>query len=557
MLAAFHGLPPEVHLYTRLGVPGSGADGTSDLDFLVVHPDLGLVIVEVADAGMEPAGEHWIQRQEDGTATPLNTTPGAVLAQKHYQLLRFLKGAGLPSVPPITRVLALPALPLKPGQSLGPDLPACRLLTREKLRHPFPALQEAVSGGRPWANWRALDQAAHSPMAPEAFQALLEVLTPVLLPPPALGELMAAEGEIPDAQAQALLDHLAHNFSQGRYRVRGAPGCGKSLLGRKVARLWAAEGRKVLVLASTRALACATRVALADLVRQHQAGVFTCQELAVQLLENAHALPSNLATGLPAALAKALPAIPERWDAVVLDEAQELEPGWLGPLLGLLRDPSRDPVLVLEDPARRRPGVTAALPGQPWHLDLCLRHGVGIRRAALQALPSCGWPLPAGEDGAVQVRTSSPGSWRHDLGQLMEELRKDGVEPGQVLVLAPHRLEPLGSSHGGSMGPWPIQAAPGWWENGSSDQVRFGTVQAFQGLEADIVIYLAPAYPHKDGARLRYSALSRARHRAIVLDQALEEPLRILGEDSQQAGRPFPRELTTANQDALLKSLRP
>jgi superfamily I DNA/RNA helicase len=126
-----------------------------------------------------------------------------------------------------------------------------------------------------------------------------------------------------------------------------------------------------------------------------------------------------------------------------------------------------------------------------------------------------------------------------------------------MLILAPHRMEPQAAGHGSPIGPWQINPAPAWWESGSADQVRLGTVQAFQGLEADIVVYLAPAYPHKEAARLRYCAMSRARQRVFVLDQALEEPLRRHEDGPQQVGRPFPKELTPANQAALLRSLRP
>lgn len=565
VLASLRRLPAEAHLFVHLGIPEGDGQGLGELDFLVLHPELGLVIVELPQPGMERSEDGWVRVREDGTRIAEVETPGAALARKQYLLLNFLKKAGLEVIPPITRILAVPDLPLKPGQSLGPDLPACRILTRAKLRQPFAALQEAVAGGRPWANWRALDEAAHASLGKEPLQALVEILTPVLLPQPHLAALMAAEGVVGDPEAQHMLDHLAHNFSQGRYRVRGAPGSGKSLLARKVTRLWAAEGRRVLVLASTRALAWATRTALDELVRNHQARVTTWEDLAVNLLEDARALPPSLSgLDLAAALARALPTIHERWDALVLDEAQDLEPGWMEPLLGLLGDPARDPVLVLEDPAQNRHGEASGLTGQPWRLDLSLRHGAAIRRATFQAMPACGWALPeeAGDPEALVSRPSSPATWRRDLGEILAGLQQDGLAASQVLILTPHPVAQLGIGHGHSIGPWQVNASAEWWE-GAPEQVRLGPVQAFKGLEADAVVYLAPAYRPKDGGRSRYGALSRARQRAIVLDQALEEPLRPHDADAsgERDRRPIPapslpRELAPAAAAALLASLR-
>jgi hypothetical protein len=350
VLASLRGLPPEAHLFIRLELPECGGE---ELDFLVLHPELGLVVVEVQEARAEPGLETPLEPQLEPSLER-----GSALARKQYQLQDYLKLTG--KVPPITRVLALPGLPVKPGQAMGPDLPAWRLVGQDKLRQPLQALREAVAGGRPWASWRGLDRDTHPDLTPDQVLALVERLTPLLLPLPALEELLAAEGGAQDAMG-TLFDHLAHNFSQGRYRVRGAAGSGKSLLGRKVVRLWAAEGRKVLVLASA-----AGGGMLEDLVQDRQALVATVRDLALGLLDGARALPPDGAD-LAAALGRAIPAIRVRWDALVLDDVQALEPGWVEPLLALLRDPARDPVLALEGPA---PGRSSdPMPGQLGRLD--------------------------------------------------------------------------------------------------------------------------------------------------------------------------------------------
>jgi hypothetical protein len=124
----------------------------------------------------------------------------------------------------------------------------------------------------------------------------------------------------------------------------------------------------------------------------------------------------------------------------------------------------------------------------------------------------------------VVFQRSSPETWKRDLEAQLEVLGSEGIGPDQVMILAPHRPESLGLKDGQRLGPWRLNAIRDWWEGDKADQVRMGTVYAFKGLEAEVVIYLAPAYRHSEGPRLAYTAYSRARHRLIVLEKAIQKP---------------------------------
>lgn len=536
VLAALRTLPPEAHVFVRLRILNAETNRDRELDFLVLHPELGLVIIEVKGKGVEPQGDHWVRRHGAGYAQRLDETPGEQMQEQQYTLFNYLKGEDVGFVPQITRVLAVPFLALDDdqGPGPGPDLPACRILTRDKLKNTFLSLRAAVTGGAPWETWQGSELARTHSIRPDMMRGLLDALTPRLLPPPSLADFMEGEGRLQDEQAQGLLDHLAQNFSRGRYHVTGAPGSGKSLLARTMTQLWVAEGRKVLVVAFNRALTYATQTALDSLVREDLVLVTTYHDLAATLLNDAGCTPEFRGADaffnhdLPTAFSAAIPELTYRWDALVVDEAQDLDPAWVRPLLGLLSDPERDPVLLLKDPAQSLYREGHHEIGQPWRLDLSLRQNPAIRRAACLAMPGCGWPLPEAveDDGAVCFERSSPESWKRDLAKQLEALQKEGLEPDQILILTPHRPETLGLKDGVVMGPWPLNAVADWWEDEKVGAVRCGTVYAFKGLEADVVIYLAPAYRHQDGPRLAYTAFSRARHRLIVLEKAIAEPVR-------------------------------
>ncbi|WP_286355367.1 AAA family ATPase [Geothrix oryzae] len=203
---------------------------------------------------------------------------------------------------------------------------------------------------------------------------LLEALSPQVMAPPPLAELLSSEGRLQDAMARQLLDHLASNFSRGRFHVSGGPGSGKSLLARQVARLWASEGRQVLLVAFNKALTYATQGMLDDLEKAGRANVFTYHDLAVTLLSAAERLPvcenesvffnEQLPCDLNALL-QTPEALPQRWDALVVDEAQDLDPEWVRPCWDSSAIRRGTPCCCWRIPPRACTGMRATTLGSP------------------------------------------------------------------------------------------------------------------------------------------------------------------------------------------------
>ena len=180
VLDAFRALPAETRVFVRVQLPDPEATGVLDLDLLVADHDLGLVIVNVLADGVERREGHWVCRTADGDCERLAISPADALQAQQNALFKFLKGAGLPFVPRITQVLALPLFPLEPGRALGPNLPACRLLTEEKLRNPYISLRLAVTGGKPWNEWSATPTASQFGIGGETMERLAGALGEVL-----------------------------------------------------------------------------------------------------------------------------------------------------------------------------------------------------------------------------------------------------------------------------------------------------------------------------------------------------------------------------------------
>lgn len=534
VLARLRVLPPGVHVFCRLKLLDETANRDRELDFLLLHPELGLVLIEVKGGRIAFDGQTW-SRVAAGGLEPMRESPGAQLDAQQYLLLNTLKRRSPGFMPQLTRFLALPHMDLE-GRDLGPDLPNLRILDKPKLARLPPALRAGVLGGLDAEAFAASERARYCRIPEARLPELVAALEPDLLPPPSLRETWAEEERLQDEAADTMLGHLAGNFAAGRFHLKGAPGSGKSLLGRRTAALWAAEGRKVLHIAYNRALVYATQTAMDQAGLTGRVDVATFHDFAVTQLHAAGLAPEAgddlqgfFDRRLPEMLAANLDRVPDLWDALVVDEAQDLEPAWVQTLTRLLREPDQDPVLLLEDPSQGLYRQVAHNIGVPWRLDLNLRQHPAIRRAVWEALPQCGWgpPPEAPADGALHAVRSRPETWKEDLRRVLQELAEAGVGPAQALILAPHHPErSLGLRHGQLLGPWRLNTQRDWWEGEVADFVRIGTVHAFKGLEADVVVYLAPSTVKPHHPRLRYAALSRARRKAVVLEKAIPEPER-------------------------------
>ena len=176
VLDAFRILPPETRVFVRVQVPDPEAPGGLELDFLVADPDLGLVLVHVLADGVEPRPGPWVGRNPAGEFATLAKGPADALQAQQNALFKFLKGVDLGFIPRITPVLALPLLDLEPGRALGSSLPACRLLTAEKLKNPYISLRLAVTGGKPWTEWSTTPLAGQFAIGGETLERLAGAL---------------------------------------------------------------------------------------------------------------------------------------------------------------------------------------------------------------------------------------------------------------------------------------------------------------------------------------------------------------------------------------------
>jgi len=294
-------------VHTESGWEGEG-------DFVVAIPDRGMLVVEVKTGAIEVRDGQWMQNGK-----LMGRAPREQAHSFAHLLLDKLAERGLENRPAFAIATAFPSCPFSNPPRHG-DLDGAVLGQQDLpyLREAFEAMRERLFVGRAPPRDRRWIDALHELWG--------ESWTPKL----ALGDRARLRDEelVPlDRQQLHVLDMVRKNQ---RCLVTGGPGTGKTLLACEMWRRLGARGARPALLCWTNALASALRASGID-------QAFTVRELAAELITEAGI---DLQEGAPPsawtadtwnevalhAAADALDLARARFDAVVVDEAQDLSP---------------------------------------------------------------------------------------------------------------------------------------------------------------------------------------------------------------------------------------
>lgn len=415
--ALARGLPPgwtawhSVRIRTRAGFLGEG-------DFVLAHPERGLLVLEVKGGRIEERDGRWTTN-----GVPL---PEAPLDQARDFLSKLVRRLAEQSCrPPAYGAAAwFPDTRLE-GQPSQDDLAGVVLGADE-----VGWLSEALPG----VVERALPRPV--PGAGRWMEAVHRLWGECWVPPLSLGARVRDLGErrfrLDEAQLLAL-DGLIGN---ARVLVHGPAGSGKTLLAAEAARRHAALGKRVLLLCFTRPL----QKWLAARLAPDGVEVHTVSGLAHSLAERPTGAPEEGAGYWSDLFLAASDTCEPCWDVVVVDEAQDLQTeAWLlvttlaeGKGLWAFHDeaqrfwPDRAPPLAEFDTTFRLgrgrrcpPGIdalAARCAGEPFD-EPAVRTAIADGTLRLLACPSA---------TAVPDR----------LGEEVDRLLSEGLSPGDVGIVS-------------------------------------------------------------------------------------------------------------------------
>jgi hypothetical protein len=308
-----------------------------------------------------------------------------------------------------------------------------------------------------------------------------------------------------------------------RVEVRVGAGSGKTFLAVEQARRLAASGQRVALVCYSHGLASyLKRITAKWPRRQRPAYVGEFHSLGVQwgALEGPDEALRTEATirfwehDLPRQMAELASGLDpgHRFDAVVVDEAQDFADSWWDPILASLRDDETGGIFVFSDEGQRvfdRYGAPP-VPLVPLLLDHNLRN---TRQIANTFQPLVDHPMRfLGGDGPdVKFVACTPDEAMDAGDDQIEMLLEQGWRPEDLALLTTGSRHPeqVARQADGSEAYW-----DSFWD---ADQVFYGHVLGFKGLERRAVVLVVNETSAFERSRERlYVGLSRARDQLVV-----------------------------------------
>jgi len=479
-----------------------------EVDFVLAIEGAGIACLEVKGGEVWHDGTGWWQRRR---GTEYRIHPVRQVREACYALRSFVEGDPRWSVarPRWDHLVVLPHTELPEDFAL-PQCPRWKVIDRTELPQLVSRVRQVL-----------LDQELERPLVDAAgIDRLRTVLGGRGLPQRDVVARALANDDTADALTEEQAVILGAIRLLNRVQVRGSAGSGKTFLALEQARRLADAGQRVALLCYSRGLASYLKRITANWPRrQRPAYVGEFHRLGVQwgapdgpdgsVAESVfweHDLPHQMA-----GLADDLPD-GQRFDAVVVDEAQDFADTWWDPLLAALRDPDDGGLFVFSDEGQRvfdRQG-TPPVPLVSLVLDRNLRN---TRQIATTFQPLVDHPIRfLGADGPDVTFVACNPTEAMEVGDdQVEALLEEGWRPEDIALLA------TGSRHPEQKARQDDGYDAYWASFWDVEQVFYGHVLGFKGLERRAVVLVVDTKGPVERARERlYVGLSRARDRLVV-----------------------------------------
>jgi superfamily I DNA/RNA helicase len=353
---------------------------------------------------------------------------------------------------------------------------------------------------------------------------LRELLAPQVVIPVTLADEFAEEEE------QLVLLTLEQSMLMNRYArakrmvVTGCAGSGKTMLAVERARRLARDGQTVLFVCFNKAL----RKFLADRHPIEGVSYFTFHGLCLHLAGRAgvelpsypkdKAPPEFFEDELPEALIDSTTRMGGIYDAILVDEAQDLHNHWLDALLSTLKDEEDGSAWLFMDDNQRVYDAILDVPKDflPFDLPVNCRNTQAIHRQVMQLYKGAVEPSVIGPPGRDPEFLASKDQAKAVADVLEYLCVKEGVPPQDVVVLSSH----------GSRNSKVYRDMRGRYElteklGELGDKVFFSSIRAFKGLESPVVVLCEPEdLDDMSRDQQLYVGISRAKNHCVVVAPA-------------------------------------
>ena len=524
-------LPDPFQAFHSITWVGQGNRTVGEIDFLIAHPDYGVLVLEVkgGDITVEREGNRniWYSRDYYGNIHEIGD-PCQQGERNRRELGEYLR-RNLDTKR--YKYAVFPAVAV-PDSQVDKDIRMdCRASMFIDHRHLDDLPDRLLSIFKYWqyhadANNQTMDGQL-------AIDALVDALVPTRKLRPRIGDVFERERvkieELTQQQFRVLNSLRRHR----RAVIVGGAGTGKTMLAMEKAQQLAEDDMRVLFLAYNRNIVSWIDRNLSDeriTVSTYHSLTGTLQKDA-GLHRNRDLDWDTFTSRAPDLLLEAAEAIrltaPEKlWDAIIIDEAQDFEDAMWIPIPDLLKDPENGILYIFFDDNQRLYTQISNIPmdTQPFYLtDNCRNtqriHTTMIPYAVTDDEIYCDGPQ--GRDVEI-IPVADKQSEQKELQSVLHRLvQKENIRPEDIIVLTPlsdrYSVWKSDLILGNFALTWDMQTE-------MNMAIRVCTIYSFKGLESAVVILTELDKLRTDiASQLLYVGLSRARHHAIVLGE-LPEP---------------------------------
>lgn len=483
-----------------------------EIDFVVGIEGAGILCVEVKGGEVWHNGTDWLQRNRGGHVKTIH--PVRQAREACYALREFIEAD-----PRWTQgrlrwdhVIVLPDSQVDRGFGL-PECPRWKVIDRDELSSLVPLLRNIVLQ-------QELDRPELSGTAIEQLQTALSGR--------GLPQRDVVARALENENAADILNHQQAVILDAirllpRVEIRGGAGSGKTFLAMEQARRLAADGLRVALICYSHGLASFLKRITATWPRRqrpdyvgefHSLGMGWGAPQGPDENERTEETSRFFEHELPAAMKDLAAGLPDgqRFDAIVIDEAQDFADSWWEPVLAALRDPDTGGLYVFIDEGQRvfdRVG-TPPVALVPLILDNNIRNTRQIAKA-FQPLVDHPMRFLGGEGPEVRFVPCTREDALNAGDDQVEMLLDEGWRPEDVALLT------TGSRHPEQVERQAVGTEAYWDSFWDAEQVFYGHVLGFKGLERRAIVLVVndKAAFERSPERL-YVGLSRARDQLVV-----------------------------------------
>lgn len=496
-------LPDNAHLIHGQRISADGQE--VEIDLLVIWPGFGTAVLEVKGGIVSLEEGRWMQsgaRKTHGIESPIVQAQRAKHTLVDYMQRRL--GAGIGAC---VHMAVFPYTHLPATWSV-PDAPRDLVVDATQL--------DGVVG---WIVAALRAHAHHPPIGEASAHIAVQQLRRTeraIVNHQLMADMLEDKGNLLTAEQERVVELLQY---QHRAELIGGAGSGKTNLAILKARAFAREGRRTALMCYSRGLARHFQLLAATWpVRERPAYIGTFHQLPFRwgLEVPEEVTPEYFETELPLRLSEVAAGVPEadRFDAVVVDEAQDFGASWWDSLLACFRDPADPRLYVFTDSHQRIFDREGAAPVElnPFVLGENLRNA---RNIALAFAPLAAMRQRVRNDVGEPVRfvDVDPDDVLGRADDAVEALIGEGWDPGRIALLT------TGHRHPEQVNRIGVAGSDAYWDGFfTGEDVFYGHVRNFKGLERSaVVVAFNGAHDAELAGHLLYVGMSRATSLLVVV----------------------------------------